>query len=138
MAGGWPRPDACVGAVVVRGDEILLVRRGHGPAGGRWSIPGGRIEWGETTAEAVVREVAEETGLTVVCGGFVGWFEVIEPDGHRVILDFEATVIGGELRAGDDAAEATWVPLDKLSDIRLTDGLIEFLVEHDVIDDLIV
>ncbi|MHB1912084.1 MAG: NUDIX domain-containing protein, partial [Acidimicrobiales bacterium] len=61
------RPEVCVGAVVVDDDRLLLIRRGHGPAAGEWSVPGGRVEAGETLAEAVVREVLEETGLEIVC-----------------------------------------------------------------------
>lgn len=131
---GVTRPEACVGAIVLRDGALLMIRRGHGPAGGRWSVPGGRIEGGETCAEAVVREVREETGLEVVCGAFVGWFEVIDPEGHAVILDFEATPLGGDLRAGTDAAEAAWVPLAQLTELRLSEGLVEFLAEHGVLD----
>ena len=68
-----PRPELCVGAVVVQDGELLLIRRGHGPAAGSWSVPGGRVEAGELRAEAVVREVREETGLEAVCGPLVGW-----------------------------------------------------------------
>jgi ADP-ribose pyrophosphatase YjhB (NUDIX family) len=125
----------CVGAVVVRDGALLMVRRGHGPAGGTWSLPGGRIEHGETAAEALVREIGEETGLTVVCGPFVGWAELIEPDAHVVVLDFEATVLGDDRpHAADDAAEAEWVPLDRVVDRRLSPGLVEFLADHQVID----
>jgi 8-oxo-dGTP diphosphatase len=130
-----PRPEICVGAVVVRDGALLMVRRGHGPAGGTWSLPGGRIEGGETTAEALVREVAEETGLVVVCGPFVGWAELFEDEAHVVVLDFEAVVLGDGLpTAGDDAAEVEWVPLDEVVDRRLSPGLAEFLADHQVID----
>ena len=128
------RPEACVGAVAVRGGELLLVRRGHGPAGGRWAVPGGRIEFGETAAEAVVREVAEETGLVAVCGPLLGWGELLDDDHHYVILDFEVTILSGELAAGDDAAEAAWVPLDRVTSLRLADGVAELLAEHGVLD----
>jgi ADP-ribose pyrophosphatase YjhB (NUDIX family) len=128
------RPEACVGAVVVRDGDLLMIRRGHGPAGGTWSLPGGRIEHGETAAEAVVREVAEETGIEVLCGSFLGWAEIIEGESHVVVLDFEATALGGTLAAGDDAMEAAWVPLDRVADLRLSPGLAEFLADHRVID----
>jgi ADP-ribose pyrophosphatase YjhB (NUDIX family) len=112
-----------------------MVRRGHGPAGGTWSLPGGRIEGGETTAEALVREVAEETGLAVLCGPFVGWAELIDEEHHVVVLDFEVVVLGDERpAAGDDAAEAEWVPLDRVVDRRLSPGLAEFLADHGVVD----
>lgn len=118
----------------MRSGDLLMIRRGHGPAGGRWTLPGGRIEGGESAREAVVREVAEETGLAVVCGPLLGWFEVIDDDHHYVILDFEVTVIGGDLTAGSDAAEAEWVPLADVCERRLTDGLAEFLADHGVLD----
>jgi 8-oxo-dGTP diphosphatase len=128
------RPEVCVGAVVVVDDELLLIRRGHGPGAGEWSVPGGRVEPGETLAEAVVREVAEETGLEAVCGSLLGYVERIHDDRHFVILDFNATVLQGDQpRAGDDAVEARWVPLHEVAELRLVDGLAEFLHEHGVI-----
>src|SRR5215213_9875198 len=103
------RPEVCVGAVVVYEDQLLLVRRGHGPAAGEWSLPGGRVEQGETLAEAVLRELSEETGIEGVCDELVGWVERIGSDHHFVILDFGVTVLdAGEPRAGGDAAEAEW------------------------------
>lgn len=132
-----PRPELCVGAVVVHDGSLLLVRRGHGPAAGEWSVPGGRVEHGETLAEALVREVAEETGLECVCGELLGWVERIgegEDDHHFVILDFVATVLEhGEPVAGDDAAEVRWVPVDDVAELRLVDGLAEFLHEHGIL-----
>lgn len=128
------RPEVAVGAVVVDDGSLLLVRRGRGPAAGEWSVPGGRVERGETLAEAVVREVAEETGLEVVCGPLLGWVERIGDDHHHVILDFEATLLGGGLVAGDDAAEAAWVPMGEVTDLRLVDGLAEFLADHGIIE----
>ena len=131
------RPELCVGIVARRGDELLLVRRGHGPAAGEWSVPGGRVEWGETLAEAAVRELEEETGLRGVCGPLVGWTERIVEDHHFVILDFEVTLLDpGEPNPGGDAAEARWVPLWEVPELRLVDGLAEFLAEHGVIETL--
>lgn len=130
-----PRPELCVGAVCVLDGNLLLVRRGHGPAAGEWSVPGGRVEPGELLAEAVVREVREETGLECVCGDLLGWVERIDHERHFVILDFEATVLAADPpRAGDDAAEARWVPLEQVLELRLVDGLAEFLHEHGVLD----
>jgi 8-oxo-dGTP diphosphatase len=128
-------PEVCIGAIAVEADQLLLIRRGHGPAAGEWAVPGGRVERGETLAEAVVRELAEETGLEGVCDEFVGWVEKIGDDHHHVILDFKVTILGaGEPVAGDDAAEALWVPLSEVADMRLVDGLAEFLHEHGILD----
>ena len=128
------RPETSVGAVVVRGDRLLLIRRGRGPAEGLWSVPGGRVELGETLAEAVEREVAEETGLEVRCGRFIGFVERIGPEHHYVILDFWADLVAdGALVAGDDAAEAAWVRFDELDQVGLVDGMLTFLTEHGVV-----
>lgn len=130
------RPELCVGAIAVDRGDLLLVRRGRGPAAGRWAVPGGRVDCGETLAEAVVRELREETGLEGVCGPLLGWAERLEPDGaHYVILDFTVTVLAREpVRAGDDAAEVAWVDLAAVGEWPLVDGLAEFLHEHGVID----
>lgn len=97
-------------------------------------MPGGRVEEGETLAEAVVREVAEETGLEVVCDHLVGWVERISPRRHFVILDFSVTVLdAGEPVAGDDAAEAAWVPLEHVAELPLVRGLGGFLAEHGIV-----
>ena len=127
-------PEVCVGAIAVHDGRLLPVRRGRGPAAGEWSIPGGRVQAGETLAEAVVRELAEETGVEGVCDALVGWVERIGPDHHFVILDFAVTVLEpGEPVAGSDAAEAEWVALEEVSHRRLVEGLAEFLHEHGII-----
>ncbi|MGI8983054.1 MAG: NUDIX hydrolase [Acidimicrobiales bacterium] len=130
------RPEVCVGAVAVAAERILLVRRGHGPAAGEWSVPGGRVEGGETLAEAVVRELAEETGLEGVCDDLVGWVERIGDGRHLVIFDFFVTVLDGPDTLpvpGTDAAEVAWVALDEVTHLRLADGLAEFLHDHGIV-----
>src|SRR3954466_7388617 len=106
------RPEVCVGAIAVDADRLLLIRRGRGPAQGDWSVPGGRVEAGELLAEAVVRELAEETNLEGVCGELIGWVEGVGDGHHFVILDFAVTLLdsSAEPVAGDDAAESAWVP----------------------------
>ena len=105
----------CVGAIITVGGRILLIRRGHEPEAGRWSLPGGRIEAGESDEQALVREVREETGLEVAPGPLIGAVDRPRPGGGvLVIRDYAATVTGGTLAAGDDAddaagsARATW------------------------------
>jgi 8-oxo-dGTP diphosphatase len=128
------RPEVCVGAVAVEDGQLLVVRRGRGEGTGRWSVPGGRVEAGETLRGAVVREVAEETGLRVECGELLGVAERMGPRHHYVILDFLVAV--GDRRspvAGDDAAEARWVPLGSVTELELVDGLAGFLEDHGVL-----
>jgi ADP-ribose pyrophosphatase YjhB (NUDIX family) len=130
--GAPPRAEVAVGAVVRRGDEILLVRRGRGTAVGQWAIPGGRVEFGEGLKAAVAREVREETGLDVTVGRFLGWAERMGDDPapyHYVILDFAAEPVDphATARPGDDADEVAWVRADELETYALVAGLAEFL-----------
>jgi 8-oxo-dGTP diphosphatase len=127
-------PELCVGAVVIDAERLLLVKRGNPPGAGLWAVPGGRVERGETMEAAVAREVAEETGLGVMVGPFLGWVERISDSHHFVIGDFRAECLGNtDLRAGDDAADAAWVPLGALSEWDLVPGLLDFLIEHGVV-----
>jgi 8-oxo-dGTP diphosphatase len=129
------RPQLCVGAVAVDSDRLLLIRRATPPEAGRWSLPGGRVEHGETMAEAVVREVSEEAGLEVVCDRLIGWVERIGPAGHYVIVDFAVIVMGShDLRAGTDASEALWVPLWEVPETDLVEGLLDFLADHGIVE----
>lgn len=132
-------PQVCVGAIVVQDGRLLLIRRGRGPAQGEWSVPGGRVEAGELLAEAVVRELAEETNLEGVCGELIGWVERVGDGHHFVILDFAVTLLDPEAMpvAGDDAAEATWAPLADLADYQLVEGLAEFLHDHRIIETIV-
>ena len=112
----------CAGALVQDATgRILLVRRGHEPAAGLWSLPGGRVEAGETPAAAAAREVLEETGLHVRVGNLLATFEL----GPYLVHDFAAAVIDGELAAGDDADEVGWFAVDALSTLELSTGLLD-------------
>ena len=119
----------CAGAVVHdAAGRLLLVRRGREPGRGLWSLPGGRCEPGEDAAAAAVRETREETGLAVEAGAVVG--RVLRPGPGGVtyaIDDVACTLVGGFLRAGDDAADARWVGAAELAVLPVTDGLVEAL-----------
>lgn len=125
----------CVGAVIKDGQgRLLLIKRGHEPGAGLWSLPGGRIEPDETDAEALVREMLEETGLTVEPGRLLGRVRWPGLGGDVIdIRDYAAAVIGGTLRAGDDAADARWVCREDLGTLAVTEGLLEVLTEWGVL-----
>jgi 8-oxo-dGTP diphosphatase len=122
--GGKRQPVQCAGAVV-RDDagRLLLVRRGHQPSEGLWSLPGGRIEAGESAAEAAAREVREETGLEVAVGRRLASVEI----GDYLVHDFAAVVVGGELCAGDDATDVRWCSEADAALLPLTPGLLDEL-----------
>ena len=114
--------------------RLLVVLRRHEPAAGTWSIPGGRVAAGESLVDAVVREVREETGLDVRVTGAVGVVERAAPGGGRyVIHDFAAEVVGGHLRAGDDAADVRWVGPDELIALPTPPGMVEALREWGIL-----
>jgi 8-oxo-dGTP diphosphatase len=116
-----------VGAVIFdEGGRLLLILRGRAPGKGLWSLPGGRVEKGETLAEALVREVEEETGLIVEAGERVG--TVVR--GPYLIHDFRAAVIGGKATPGDDASAVAFAGRSELRDRALVPHLFRFLEEH--------
>ena len=119
------RPLAGVGGVILDGETVLLVRRAREPLSGEWSLPGGLVEVGEELAEAVRREIREETGLAVRVGTVVEVLDRILRDEqgrvrfHYVLVDFLCAVEGGELEAASDAAEACWVERTRLGEYSL-------------------
>lgn len=121
-------PTVAVGAFVFdRDGRVLLVERGTPPAEGLWSVPGGKLEPGETLAQAVAREVREETGLVVEVGALACVVERMSEGYHYVILDYLAHVIGGELAPASDVRAVRWVTGDDLPTMFLTDGLLPLL-----------
>ena len=127
----------CVGGVVLDSQgRLLVIKRGRPPGAGLWSIPGGRVEPGESDAEALVRELLEETGLRVEPGVLLGG--VTRPGPASVvyeIYDYTATVVSGDLAAGDDAAEACWVTAAALHALPTSPGLVEALTSWHVLDE---
>ena len=119
-------PIAAVGAIVRKGDSVLLVRRGQEPAKGRWVIPGGAVELGEGVIDALHRELREECGIEVSPGSVAAVPDRIERDAagqvryHYVIIDFFAAYVRGEPSPGTDAAEARWVRAEELAEYDLT------------------
>jgi ADP-ribose pyrophosphatase YjhB (NUDIX family) len=121
--------------VITDAGRILLIRRGHEPEAGRWSLPGGRIEPGESDQQALVREVREETGLQVSPGPLIGAVDRPQPSGAvLVIRDYAAAVTGGALAAGDDAVDARWFTAAQFASLPVTSGLAEALYAWGVVD----
>jgi len=123
-------PDAPlvgVGAIIIEGDRVVLVKRGHAPLLGEWSIPGGMLEVGETLRQAAVREVLEETGLQVEAGELLGVFDRIVHDAdertlyHYVLIDFLCRRITGEPQPACDAAEARWFTSGEIGELSLAE-----------------
>jgi ADP-ribose pyrophosphatase YjhB (NUDIX family) len=121
-------PIVAVGAFVFdRDGRVLLIERGKPPGEGLWTVPGGRLDRGETLAQAVAREVREETGLIVEVGALACVVERMGDDFHFVILDYLARAIGGTLAAASDAKAARFVGDAELTTLPLTDGLVDVL-----------
>lgn len=128
------RPLLGVGALIIDGTRILLVERGKPPLVGYWSLPGGLVETGERLENALTREVFEETGLHVTPNSIATVFERIMPDTsgaceyHYVLIDFYCSLIGGELRPGDDSKGAEWFEITALQNLMLTEGTREVIL----------
>jgi 8-oxo-dGTP diphosphatase len=127
-------PVVGVGAVVIHEGKVLLIQRGKEPLRGRWMIPGGTVEVGETLEEALVREVAEETSLTVAPRRLLGVFDRIERrngsiDFHYVIVDYLCRFVSGTLKAGSDALAARFATLEELPELDLPDKALHVIVD---------
>ena len=123
-------PQVAVSAAIFRGDRILLVRRARSPARGYYSLPGGRVEFGESLHAAVHREVDEETALKIEIVGLAGWREVVPESvgsGHYLIMSFAARWIAGEPVLNDELDDFRWLAPDALGDLKVTGGLQEVI-----------
>jgi 8-oxo-dGTP diphosphatase len=119
MTGPLPTPVPAVGVVCLRGDSVLLIRRGTPPRQGEWSLPGGRIEPGERAVDAALRELREETGVEAEITGLIDVVDGLFPEAgrHYVLIDYAARWVSGEPVAGDDALEARFVALDEVESL---------------------
>jgi 8-oxo-dGTP diphosphatase len=130
------QPRVAVGAIVFKNNKVLLVRRGKPPARGFWAIPGGSVKICETLQRAAEREIFEETGITIQALKPVFTFDYIEQDEvgcarfHYVIIDLTAEYVGGEPRAGDDAAEARWISSQEIATLKVSSKTRQLLKER--------
>ncbi len=114
-------PHIGVGAVVIKDEKVLLVKRGRPPSEGLWAIPGGRLQFGETLKQAAEREILEETGIVIKATKPLFIFDVLDKDEagniryHYVIVDLGAEYVSGTVTAGDDASEARWLSPQELA-----------------------
>jgi len=126
MTSPSPAPVVGVGTVVLKGDAVLLVRRAHPPRAGSWSLPGGKQQWGETTAEAALRELFEETGIQAELLGVADVVDLIDRDEagairfHYTVIDYAARWLSGEPVAGDDADAVIWATEDDFDRLGIT------------------
>ncbi|MDB5616275.1 NUDIX hydrolase [Tardiphaga sp.] len=124
------RPQLAVSASIFRDGKVLLIQRAHPPAKGSWSVPGGRVEFGESLHVALAREVMEETGLQIEILGMAGWREVLPAASgakHFVVMSFAARWVAGEPVLNDECDDFAWLPPDALGPRQLTPGLQEII-----------
>lgn len=128
-------PVLCVGVVVVEDDELLLIKRRDAPSAGRWTLPGGRVEEGESLRDAARREAREETGIDLEIGELLGTAEIEAPPERFFVCDYRARRRdpAAAPHAGDDALDARFVRLDEVFSLDLVDGVGRWLVDHGVI-----
>ena len=130
MADASPRPQLAVSAAIFRDGKVLLVRRARSPGKGFYSLPGGRVEFGETLHQALAREVDEETGLKIDIVGLAAWREVLPSapgGGHYLIMSFAARWRAGEPQLNDEHDDFKWLAPDAVGDLEQTEGLAEVL-----------
>jgi len=130
LASPPPHPQLAVSAAIFRDDRILLVRRARSPARGYYSLPGGRVEFGETLHAALHREVDEETALKIEIIGLAGWREVVPRaggGGHYLIMSFAARWTSGEPVLNDELDDFRWLAPDAIGDLKVTSGLQEVI-----------
>lgn len=132
------RPVPAVGAVIIRDNHILLVKRGSAPSYGKWSVPGGHVELGETMEEALKREVLEETGIDINITRLAGAYDLIvrnekNIEYHYVIIEFMAEALSDEIKAGSDALECRWVPLAEITKLDVTPTVMNCLRENNLL-----
>jgi 8-oxo-dGTP diphosphatase len=126
-------PRVGVGAVILHDDTVLLVRRGQSPSFGKWTLPGGLVELGETTREAIAREILEECGIKIRVVDVAGVIDRIVKDEagrvryHYVLVDYLAYPVSTDVAAGSDAAEAEWFAIDRLAELDTTQGLLDMI-----------
>ncbi len=123
-------PQLAVSAAIFRGADVLLVRRARSPAKGFYSLPGGRVEFGESLHTALTREIDEETGLKIDIVGLAGWREVLPSaggGGHYLIMSFAARWMAGEVVLNDELDDFKWLAPDRIGDLKLTGGLLEVI-----------
>src|SRR6202000_152743 len=122
------RPQLAVSAVIFRDGKVLLLKRAKSPGHGFWSLPGGRVEFGESLHIALAREVDEEAGLTIDIVSLAGWREVLPAadgsGGHYLIMSFAARWVAGEPRLNEEHGDFKWVEPGRFGDLKLTGGLL--------------
>jgi 8-oxo-dGTP diphosphatase len=129
-------PLVGVGAIIIKGDRVLLVKRAHPPLQAEWSIPGGVLEVGELVRQAAIREAREETGLSVEPMELLGVYDRIlrNPEKrvqyHYVLIDFLCRLVAGDLSAASDAAEVRWVTRDELPALSLAEDTLDVIGKH--------
>jgi len=127
------QPLVGVGAIIVEGGRVLLIKRGKAPLLGEWSIPGGMLELGETLRQGAEREALEETGLVVRATDLLGVFDRIVPDEtqrtlyHYVLIDFLCQEISGDMLAGGDASDTRWFTRADLSSLSMPEETLKIL-----------